>query len=883
MFDVFYFGPKPGLFEFEKPASSLTEAIKLSRTRYCFYLYGGNDYSNFNFHVVPEPWMEKYIHCWASQWQRDGEVYLVSKRIQEMQYHFCTDQTVTRLPDKSKFTNTEYTENFDYSWHPDPHEPDYSYYFPTQHQSAGGPVYSGTAGVKLIDDQIATAFPVLDNWHIPNDMSIDTSWHPNILDPEYTYHFPTKWQSAGGVTYGTGEQIKIADFISTQDESKECWTIPDDVDESTIDFTWKPNVLDPPYIYHFPIGDILSSGLMYTVEGATEVKLMDYFPGHDIGTFKEIDVFYVDKNNSLAKSRYEKLLEKYPAMQKIRYANSMLETVRRCVSRSSTNRFWIISSENVYDEFDFDWRPESWQSYMTHVFGSQWQKWSDTFLINKFEFQRSSQWANSITEFPNLNFVKDQSVTVPDDLHAIVYVDWGNEQSQSQLEKLQSQHNNITVTRFVDNYLDTFKRIINNHEGHEYIWIINSICDYARFDFSWQPEPWQNEMIHVFPSNGQKRGDTFYIHVESFKAQMYDLEILDWFNVINYTLEQELKRWPMPVVEYTTDNIVDPINNYVWPNFPYAVFQKQDNLLPNMGTSIRYTSEVYGAICLWRQKDREVISLTGDNSLAVIPRDISKRQIEQVYDFPYINKKSPGRSDFMPRALDICFISNGEPEANRWYTHLIDVAITKNPAGALEHKNTIHHIEGIDGRVKAYQAAAHASNTEWFFAVFAKIEVERDFDFTWQPDYFQQAKHYIFNARNPVNGLEYGHMGVIAYNKRLTLATNQPGLDFTLSAPHEVVPVLSGTAHYNTDPWMTWRTAFREVLKLKQFDDINPSIENEARLTAWLTKGRDSLNGVYSIRGASDALRYYEEVDGNPVELQKSFDWAWLKEKFESN
>ena len=82
---------------------------------------------------------------------------------------------------------------------------------------------------------------------------------------------------------------------------------------------------------------------------------------------------------------------------------------------------------------------------------------------------------------------------------------------------------------------------------------------------------------------------------------------------------------------------------------------------------------------------------------------------------------------------------------------------------------------------------------------------------------------------------------------------------------------------------MTWRTAFREVLKLKQFDDINPSIENEARLTSWLTKGRDSLNGVYSIRGASDALRYYEEVDGDPIELQKSFDWAWLKEKFESS
>jgi hypothetical protein len=881
MFDVFYFGPKPNLFEFEQPAESLNEAMKLSRTRYCFYLYGGNDYTNFNFNVVPTPWMDNYVHVWPSQWQQDGGVYLASKRLTNIEYHFCNDQFVVRKSSILHFSNTQHME-FDYSWHPNPHEPDYEYHFPTQHQSAGGPVYNGTSGVKLCDEQVAKALPYNDNWTIPEDMYIDTSWHPNILDPEYTYHFPTKWQSAGGVTYGTGNNIKIADFISEQYESKDGWTVPDDVDAKTIDFTWKPNVLDPPYIYHFPIGEIQSSGLMYTVEGATEVKLMDYFPGHDIGTFKELEVFYVDKNNRFADARYKNLLVKYPTMQKIRYANSMLQTVRRCVSRSKSNRFWVISSENIYEDFDFDWRPESWQSYMTHVFGSQWQKWSDTYLVNKLEFQRSSKWANSLTEFPNLNFVQDQTVVVPDDLHAIVYVDWGNKESQPQLERLKLQHNNITVTRFVDNYLDTFKRIINNHTGHEYIWIINSICDYSKFDFSWQPEPWQNEMIHVFPSGGQKRGDTFYIHVESFKTQMHDLEILDWFNVINYTVEQDIERFPMPVIIYNDDTIIDTINNYEWPNVPYATFRlgSYNTVNPNDRT-LEYTKSLYGSPCLWRPKDREVISLTVDNSYAIVPRDINKQKIKQVYDFPYINKKVQDLVAITP--LDICFISNGEPEADKWYSHLLDVAITKSPTSALEHKNVIHHIEGIDGRVKAYQAAALASNTDWFFAVFAKIEVEQDFDFTWQPDYFQQAKHYIFNARNPVNGLEYGHMGIIAYNKRLTLATNNPGLDFTLSAPHEVVPVLSGTAHYNTDPWMTWRTAFREVLKLKQFDTINPSVENESRLRTWITQGKHKLNGVYSIRGASDALRYYEEVNGDPVELQKSFDWAWLKEKFESN
>ena len=85
-------------------------------------------------------------------------------------------------------------------------------------------------------------------------------------------------------------------------------------------------------------------------------------------------------------------------------------------------------------------------------------------------------------------------------------------------------------------HLDTFKRIMAIADT-EYVWIINSVCDYRQFDFTWHPEAWQAEMIHVFPSGTQKRGDTFYIHVESFKQQMYELELLDWFETVNYCAE----------------------------------------------------------------------------------------------------------------------------------------------------------------------------------------------------------------------------------------------------------------------------------------------------------------------------------------------------------
>jgi hypothetical protein len=91
-------------------------------------------------------------------------------------------------------------------------------------------------------------------------------------------------------------------------------------------------------------------------------------------------------------------------------------------------------------------------------------------------------------------------------------------------------------------------------------------------------------------------------------------------------------------------------------------------------------------------------------------------------------------------------------------------------------------IDGITGRAEAYKACAEVSETSWFFNVFAKCIVEPNFDFNWQPDWLQGPKHWIFHSRNPVNGLEYGHMGIIAYHKQTVVDATEWGLDFTLSA-----------------------------------------------------------------------------------------------------
>jgi hypothetical protein len=804
MFDVFYSGKKPNLFAFEKQADDLQHAATLSRTKYYWFIYGDNDYSKFDFEWRPAPWESQYIHVWPTQWNQYGGAYFTNKdTVQNKEWKFYQN-VVPILADESQFITLHNIKSFDFSWRPHPFDPPYIYVFGNQ-------------------------------WYGPERM------------PTVEYHVD-----------GATERKYLYEPSAILPETTKNWVNNSDV-PIEFDYSWCPDPFDPPYIYVFGNqhweGE-RSSTIEYHVTGATEKK----FIGDIRAKLSTLDIFFIDKGNTNAGLRFASVNNEYSHVQRVRYANSMFDTIKRCANRANTARFWVISSDNNYSDFDFDWQPEPWQHSMTHIFPSQWNKWSDTYLINKWEFERHIKWAKGLEEFPNLNFVSNQLVRAEGDGDAIYYIDHGNDEAPFR-ETLLRRFPKLKITRYANSYFDTLKRIISTATT-EYIWVTSSVCDYSQFDFSWQPEPWQSEMIHVFPSNRQKRGDTFYINVESFKTQMYELEMLDWFNVINYCDDQYAPRHESPIIRYSDDTLVTPIKENDF-NFPYAVF------VPENHTSF------YGLFadspCLWSPKDKKIESLSNNGSVSVVPKE-SKAYIKtQIYDYPYVDKdKDIFLSD---EDLNIVYISNGEPDAERWYDHLLVI---------MNHRvsnKRLHRVENVNGRIAAYHAAARASTTPWFFAVFAKLEIMGNFNFNWQPDYWQEPKHYIFHSRNCLNGLEYGHMGVIAYNKKLVLDTVESGLDFTLSQPHQVVPQLSATAYFNADPWMTWRTAFREVIKLKHFMAVEPTLETEHRLDTWLTVANGD-NAEWCLRGAADAVEYYNEVDGDYTKLMLSFDWPWLKERF---
>jgi hypothetical protein len=405
------------------------------------------------------------------------------------------------------------------------------------------------------------------------------------------------------------------------------------------------------------------------------------------------------------------------------------------------------------------------------------------------------------------------------------------------------------VVRYYDNHLDTLKRCIARCRT-PFAWVISSCCSYYDFDFSYRAKPWEAYQIHCWASGSQQYGDTFLVPVAEFKRQQA-VERLEWYKDINWHSDGVM-RLPWPTIDCPTEDVTSAVRAYEFDT-PYAW----------VNARTKFDAP------LWR--DRVFYTFNKSNSVSLAPRDIKAHLKTQIYDYPHVLKQNqPVLSD---KPLDIIYISNGEPDAELWYEHLLK---TVSAAGAT---NWVRRVKDVNGRSNAYRAAASISQTDWFFAVFAKLEVADTFDWSWQPDYLQEPKHYIFHSKNPVNGLEYGHMGIIAYNRQLVSDTHVPGLDFTLSKPHAVVPVVSGTAHYNTTPELTWRTAFRECIKL--FDDVqkNGSIESQYRLDCWLGQA-EGEHSMWSLLGAKDAIDYWLTCEGKYEFLILTFEWWWLKDYY---
>ena len=837
----------------------------------------------------PNPFDPPYIYTWGNKWNDAATEPTIEYHVEGATERKYMNQIVELVSDIERWKIMIPGATMDFTWRPNPYDPPFIHVFGNKwNDAATEPTIEyhveGATERKYITNLIAELPQCYDNWSLSrSEMSFDYSWRPNPYSPSQIY----QWENNGPIYTVPGatdivlmsyESLPVDKYyITTTLENliaahphEVFWALNPELNYDKFDFSWKPTQENFLHINAFGNEESIDTNTYYVNAPAYNLdhREINYINDVSFNINTELDMFYINRGDD---SRFDALKQRFPNLQKTRYLTSWVDTILRCLKKATTKHVWILSSDCDYTDFKFDFYPSSWQSDMIHIFGTQWSHWGNTYMVNRQSFQKTANDIKVVEHLDNINHVRSKRVKLQDCAYDILYIDHGNPSSAlHQLCTLDVQHNVIEL-KYNGTYLDTLLSWVNTLNEYEirnehYVWVCSSLCDYSNFDFSYACDPFEREQLHVFASefgyNTQKFGDTFLLNLTEFYHERHHIQNLDDYTKnVSYISSITVPRWQHPVIYHDHDSQATAICEnkiMIWPYYELinrsAAPVNNQALVPNM----------------WDSYKSPIIVPTTGASRILVPTTSTEFIYNEVYD--YHNIEFLENKDESP-PLDIIFFSNGEPAADSNYAHLQQILIDKKLT------NRLVRVDGVVGRVASQHAAARASNTEWYFLINCKLSVNPDFNFSWQPDRLQQSKHYIFIATNPVNHLEYGHQAIVANNKTLTLNTEVDGLDFTLSSLHQVVNKNCGVAIYNTDAWTTWRTAFREVIKLKYASEITNNRETNHRLKIWLTVG-DEEYGEYSILGARDAIEYYNSVDGNLDELMNSYDWEWIKSQY---
>ena len=220
---------------------------------------------------------------------------------------------------------------------------------------------------------------------------------------------------------------------------------------------------------------------------------------------------------------------------------------------------------------------------------------------------------------------------------------------------------------------------------------------------------------------------------------------------------------------------------------------------------------------------------------------------------------------------DIVFISYNEPNAEENWRDLK----AKFPRAK--------RVNGVKGIHQAHIAAAKKCFTKMFWVVDADAQIVDNFTFDYKVDQYDLETVHVWQSINPINDLIYGYGGVKLLPKKLTTSMDLTKTDMTtsISKNFKVIEQISNVTAYNTDPFNTWKSAFRECVKLasKTIDRQNED-ETKERLKTWTTVGHDRPYGEYAILGARSGMDF---GTSNNFDISLINDFNWLEQKFKEN
>ena len=106
---------------------------------------------------------------------------------------------------------------------------------------------------------------------------------------------------------------------------------------------------------------------------------------------------------------------------------------------------------------------------------------------------------------------------------------------------------------------------------------------------------------------------------------------------------------------------------------------------------------------------------------------------------------------------------------------------------------------------------------------------------------------------------------------------DRPDMTTTLADSYIKLNILATEHRFNYTPFATWRTAFREAVKLSAgINKNNNDQESQERLTMWCEAGLETQYGYFAIQGAREGCKW----ESKDYDAMKVNDFSWLEYKF---
>jgi hypothetical protein len=226
------------------------------------------------------------------------------------------------------------------------------------------------------------------------------------------------------------------------------------------------------------------------------------------------------------------------------------------------------------------------------------------------------------------------------------------------------------------------------------------------------------------------------------------------------------------------------------------------------------------------------------------------------------------------KMYDIVFIGYKEKEKEQNWQKLLD----RYPMAK--------RVDGVKGLHQAHIKGAKMCFTKMFWIVDADAVILDNFDFSYEAEPWDEDMVHVWRCVNPINDLVYGYGGVKLFpvTKTIEMDISRPDMTTSISDKFKLMPQVSNVTAFNTDPFNTWKSAFRECTKLaSKVIDKQKNDETEKRLDIWCTIGADKPYGENAIAGAKLGRQYGYENRGNVEALYKINDFQWIREQYEKH